>query len=270
MRVYVGSCIWRTAEIGYMKSVMGLLKGVPDGATFGYFPQTGDALIERARAISATYFLRNTDYDVHLSIDSDIIGFSREETVKMCELAMEHDIVAGVYVCRSPARTFPATFYEEGVRVLHDTNHRAEPCKWAATGFMAVHRRVFERMAENLTLLHPSEGERAFYNFYQPFEYEDADTGEPILLSEDYAFCEKAKRLGFGCNIDPAVRLGHVGQYTYRLEDTAQPLIEPQPLALTRTGRRWRIKGMAEREKEIAVPQLVIPNRAQKRALTRA
>lgn len=256
-----------------MRSLVALLRA----PGFGYYPQTGDALIERARGISATYFLRKTDYDVHLSIDSDIMGFSLEDTQKMCELAMEHDIVAGVYVCRSAARTFPATFYEDGVRVFHAFEHEPVPVKWAATGFMAVHRRVFEKLRENQTLLHASEEDRAFYNFYGCIEYEDEDTGEPILLSEDYAFCQRAKEAGFGCYIDPAIRLGHIGQYVYRLEDTAQPQPEAQPLALTRNGKRWAIEGMSERPTTLETPKTsklilptgVTPNREQRRALTR-
>ena len=259
IKTYIGSIVWRTLEPAHVKALVPLLR--EEG--FSYWPMTGDALVERARSISATHFLRHSDADVHLSIDSDIVGFTVEDTKRICEQAMTSDIVAGVYVCRSAIRTFPATFYEDGVRVLHGFDHTPVPVKWAATGFMAVHRRVFERLAQDLRLLHPNDGDRSFYPFYLPFEYEMED-GEPILLSEDYAFCERAKRAGFGCYVNPAVRLGHVGQYIYRLEDTAQPQVDPQPIALTRQGKRWRIEGMAEKVTGEGSPKLLVPRLAIK------
>ena len=240
MKIFVGSCIWREVAAEHHKALIPLLR--QPGIQYG--PQVGDALIERARGISATYFLRQTDADIHLSIDSDIVGFTVEDTLKLCELAEEYGIVGGAYVCRSASRTFPASYYEAGVRVEHAFDHTPVRVKWCATGFLAVHRRVFEALAEGLTLLHASQP-WAFYNFYAPFEYQDEDTGEPILLSEDYAFCQRAKEAGFDCYIDPAVRLGHLCSYFYMIEDTAQPSLDPQPLALTRTeANRWRVESI--------------------------
>jgi hypothetical protein len=241
MRVFVGGCYWRNVEVGHMKSIQGLMR-TPG---FAYWPSTGDALIDRARGISATHFLQKTDYDILLSVDSDIMGFTPEDTQKMCELAMTHDIVAGVYVCRSPSQTHPASFYLPDVEVFHGFEHEPVEVKWCATGFLAVHRRVFEALAETLPLLAKSS-DHPFYPFYLPMIYEDDDVGEMIELSEDWAFCQRAKEAGFKCYIDPAVRLGHIGTYTYRLEDTAQKQPEPQPLAIKRMGKYWEVYGDPE------------------------
>ena len=243
MKIYVGGAIWRQVELAHMKDLVPLLRqpGV------GYGPVQGDALIDRARGISASHFLRSSDADVHLSIDSDITGFTIEDVIKLCESAMTYDIVAGVYVCRSANRTFPTSYYKEGVRVEHAFDHTPIEVEWAATGFMAVHRRVFQKLSHELPLLHEKGiGIPAFYPFYLPTIYSDAAEG-PIELSEDYAFCEKAKGAGFRIYIDPAIRLGHIGTYTYRLEDIAQAQVDPQPLAITREGSRWRVESL-ERE----------------------
>ena len=263
MRTYIGSCIWRSVEVAHLKPLLALLRE-PD---FGYYPQVGDALIDRARSISASYFLRHTDYDVHLSIDSDIVGFTVEDTKKMCELAMEYDIVGGVYVCRSPSQTHPASFYLPGVKVLHAFDHTPVEAKWLATGFLAVHRRVFETLAKDLPLLAEKDGAKAFHPFYLPMLYEDDDVGQMIELSEDWAFCQRAKDAGFKCYIDPAIRLGHIGTYTYRLEDTAQKQPEPQPLAIQRTGKYWEVFGDAEALLREVNEHLEVP--AQASALTR-
>ncbi len=223
-----------------MKALIPLLQD----PSYEYWPQIGDALIERARSISASYFLRHTDADVHLSLDSDIVGFEKADIDKMCEQAERYDIVGAVYICRSATRTFPATFFNDGEAIELAFDPTPKPVQWVATGCLAVHRRVFERMAETMPLLHEKDGKRAFHNFYHSMEY-DTEIGR-ILLSEDYAFSQRAKDLGFTCYINPAVRIGHVGSYTYRLEDIGQTGTEPHPLRLERKGTIWRIDAMEE------------------------
>ena len=41
-RIHVGSCVWRSVEVGHMKSLVPLLRE----PNVEYAPQTGDALIE--------------------------------------------------------------------------------------------------------------------------------------------------------------------------------------------------------------------------------
>ena len=229
--------------VGHLKSLVPLLR-MPN---VEYAPMTGDALVERARSISATYFLRKSDADVHLSIDSDITDFRVEDVLKICEQAASHDIVAAVYITRAAKRTFPATFFQDGLRVEMAFDPTPVPVQWAATGFLAVHRRVFERLTKDLPLLHKGDGDRAFYPFYLPLVYDDPDAG-PILLSEDYAFCERAKQAGFGVWINPAVRLGHIGQYVYRLENMLQEELEPHPMVVTRAGRVWKAESLSIKE----------------------
>lgn len=252
MKVYIGSAVWRSLEAEHLRSLVPLLR---DGH-YGYFPQIGDALIERARGMSATNFLRNTDADVHLSLDSDIMGFTKEGIDQLCEQAVEYGIVGAVYITRATARTFPTTMFHDKTRIEFSADPTPVPVKWAATGCLAVHRRVFEKMAESLPLLHEKDGPRAFYNFYHSMEYEgDEDMGR-ILLSEDYAFCERARQAGFEIYVNPAIRLGHIGPYVHRLEDMAQTPLKPQPLALTHIGRHWRIECAGEKEDHEAMGRI--------------
>lgn len=249
MKVYVGSCIWRQVEVAHMASLVPLLR-TPG---FGYYPQVGDALIDRARGISATYFLERTDCDVHLSIDSDITGFTVEDTKTMCEAAEEYGIVGGVYVCRSPRNTYPASYYNDHDPVVHAFDHTPVEVKFLATGFMAVHRRVFEKLAETVPMMAPAD-DKHFYAFYQPMSYEDEDVGQTIELSEDWAFCQRAKEAGFKCYIDPAIRLGHIGTYTYTLEDMLRRNLPAQPMVIRRDGQTWQAVTLgSEEEAETAL-----------------
>ena len=244
-KIYVGCTIHRGVEPYHIKSLVYLLRD----PHYGYFPEVGDALVERARGISATHFLRHTDAEVHLSLDSDIVDFQKPAIDLMCEQAVEHGIVGAVYICRSVARTYPATFFEEGLRVEFGNDTTPVPVQWVAAGCVAVHRRVFEKMAETMPLLHEKDDKKAFYNFYHSMEWE---TGAGrILLSEDYAFSQRAKDLGFTSYINPAIRIGHIGPYTYRLEDMISQYMVNQPLALTRRDRFWR----AESECITATPE---------------
>ncbi len=64
-----------------MKSLVPFLRDI----NYGYFPQVGDALIERSRGMSATNFMLNTKGDVHLSLDSDIVDFQKDAIDQMGE-----------------------------------------------------------------------------------------------------------------------------------------------------------------------------------------
>jgi hypothetical protein len=134
---------------------------------------------------------------------------------------------------------------------MFDRDPTPVPVQWIASGCVAVHRRVFEAMAETMPLLHESDGIRAFYPFYQSMHYDAGGEIGKILLSEDYAFSERAKALGFTCYINPAIRIGHVGPYTYRLEDMTDDYLVNQPIAITRQGRYWR----TESERRKATPE---------------
>ena len=187
--------------------------------------------------------MNHTEGDIHLSIDSDIT-FTVDDAKKICEQAMTHDIVVGLYVTRAGnRRPYPTSFIEENIDVtMGREKDDLVPVLWGATGFMATHRRVFEKLAKDMPLLHKSNGDRAFYPFYQTMITEF--NGEEILLSEDYAFTERAKQAGFGVWCNPGVRLGHIGQYPYRLEDMAMEFIEPQPLVIRREGpgASWSVR----------------------------
>ena len=251
MKVVVGSAIWRTVEAAHVASLIPLLRR-PE---FMWKPQHGDALIERARSINATWFMNNTDADVHLSIDSDIT-FTADDAVKICEQAMTHDIVLGLYVTRAGnQRPFPTSFIEADIEVTMGLEKdELYPVKWGATGFMATHRRVFEKLSKDLPLLHKSTGERAFYPFYQTMIVDHND--EQILLSEDYAFTQRAKDAGFGVWFNPGVRLGHIGQYPYRMEDMTMEYPTPQPLVIRREGggASWIIRSPDRELAAEAVP----------------
>ena len=109
------------------------------------------------------------------------------------------------------------------------------PLRWAPQGFIATHRRVFEEMRKTLPRLHEMKG--GMYPFYQTFQFDDPDEG-PILLGEDWAFCERARQAGFTVYLDPSVTVGHVGSYIYTIRD----LGAEYPRELKLSGGNWIVR----------------------------
>jgi hypothetical protein len=264
--VYVATIAWREVTCPHMQCVLELQRH----AGVRYRVKYGDALIDRQRAQVATHFLTETDDDVLVTIDSDI-AFTASAVLQIAEQAQTHDIVAGIYMTRSGVNTRPSSIFEKDVTVPFGTDPTPVPIRWAASGFLATHRRVFETLAKDLVLCHPSESpeERAmtypFYPFYTPFIVDD-DAGRPIYLSEDFAFSERARRAGFGIWANPSVALTHFGSWDYQVQDITLakfrlPLV---PINLTR-----RLDGF-KHGYDVEVPELPAPAPAPEPKLSRA
>ena len=180
----------------------------------------GDSLISRVRNQMAADFLK-TDADYLLTIDSDLIfpcgGFLpvlpntvpfNVDNWKLNSLdvllAHNKEIVSAVYFKKNQP-------HGPSLRLLEDPHNCSESdskawdypwlkmdklveVRYASTGFMLAHRSVFEKIP-------PPQ--------YQPFVY----NGE--YLSEDWAFCQRARDLGFSIYVDPVLQLGHIGFYVY-------------------------------------------------------
>ena len=88
--------------------------------------------------------------------------------------------------------------------------------EYGATGFMAVHRDVVTALIKTMPALHPQKP----WGFWPLFELEWMDYE---LLSEDWAFCSRAKAAGFKTYVDPSIRLVHMGEKGYTIEDVLRP-----------------------------------------------
>lgn len=229
--IYLGGIVGRYQEPDHVASILRLLRCPEVGR---YSPRQNDALLCRARSRVAWEFLQS-DGDVLLSVDSDIV-FDAEAALLVCEQAVEHDLVGGQYITRRKGGRFcyPTTLVEDERTVHYGNDPALVPARYVAGGFVAVARRVFERLAEDpdLPLLHERVASMTFRPFYTPFWVDG--NGERIYLSEDWALCERARRAGFGVWLNPAVRLLHVGPHPFRLDDLLLDEQEAQPIWLTR------------------------------------
>jgi hypothetical protein len=191
----------------------------------------GDELIERARSIAATRFLLETDADVLFSLDSDI-SFSAEQVFQVCEQAMTHSIVGGLYPTRSTTRCRPAFQLLPDVPVIVGDDPTPIPVRSVGTGFLATHRRVFEAILQATGMqLQQCEGDRPFYPFYFPMVRPRGATWE--WVGEDFSFNHRAADAGFKTYLNPAVRLKHYGERAFEFADIAPgPFNYPVRLSL--------------------------------------
>lgn len=176
---------------------------------------SNEALIDRARSVVASRFLES-DCDVLVFIDSDII-FKPFDVIKIARLCYEEglDIVGGPYLKKTktaPQFTFMSLNGEE---MEFGSGGGVYEVRAVPTGFMAINRKVFEKMKEKFPLCNPKS--LNFYPFFIP-EARQID-GEWIYLGEDWAFTERARDYGFKCWVDTRIELKHVGPYEYDFDD---------------------------------------------------
>lgn len=89
---------------------------------------------------------------------------------------------------------------------------------YAATGFLYTRRQVYLDLQAKLKLpvCNRKLGQPTV-PYFLPFILPEGD--DHIYLSEDYSFCERARRCGYRIFADTTIRLQHIGIYGYSWED---------------------------------------------------
>lgn len=170
-----------------------------------------DALVERARSMFCTQLMK-LNYDSVLLIDSDI-KFSVVDVLKIFKHLEnpKYSIIGAMYPIKK-IETQPASKQFEGQTIEYRNDAEPACIKYLSTGFMGIRREVLEKLARKLPLLYKGQ-EWEFYPFFK------ADYRDGQYISEDWTFCELARKYGFPIWIDPSIRLGHIGDYIYTLTD---------------------------------------------------
>lgn len=197
-----------------------------------------EALITRARSALVKEFL-STDCDILFFIDSDI-GFDPYNVLHMMDIMVNSDdkkIICGIYpkklinwkhidaahknnFIKNPedAELYSSSFvvnFDNGEN-KHTTFNVKKPVKikQGGTGFMMIHREVFEKFKDAYPEQNSKEPEKDEDIFY----YFDCkiDPKSKIYLSEDFMFCDYARNIGYDTWALPWVYLSHSGTYTHK------------------------------------------------------
>src|SRR3972149_2702034 len=237
MRVYYGEICYNSVNPAHHDAVVSFaLECGRRGITVDRGVVVGDALVSRSRSIAASAFLRSKA-DVLLTIDSDI-WFRAADAIKLCEEALEYDFIAGLYLTRGTKKQ-SALRPPVDVPVIFQDDSKPVEVRYLSTGFMAVSRKGLEKTMEHSKVPHCPKGmshlgqDTSFFPLYMPYVIPDDGPEENLYLSEDWALCQRAKDAGFKMWLDPSIRLGHVGQEMYTLEDLLRtPKPDPKPIKI--------------------------------------
>lgn len=184
--------------------------GVP--YTLGITP--GNSLVQLARNSLVAAFMA-TSCSHLMFIDSDI---SWEPQAVTRLLALDEDMVCGAY----PRKSYPIEFlFNVAPRpdgsIARNPQTGAIEVVHAATGFLMIRRRVFERMFEaypRTKYTNRNAGPEV-----QPFTYAlfDCEVRDGEFWGEDFTFSHRFRALGPDCRIwmDPSIRLKHWGLHAF-------------------------------------------------------
>lgn len=174
--------------------------------------------IDRARNRIANLFMAGP-YNWLLFIDSDIV-FTAADVARLWQHGMNgQKLVCGPYALKGIVPQFAVNVVEGS----KPTEHGIYECYHGGTGFMLIHRSVFEAMekqgmAEEYNLgsndpnLHDMKTARAY--FKSGVRNYGAKAGN-LWLSEDYMFCHEWRQIGGKVMVDRAIALEHIGSLKY-------------------------------------------------------
>jgi predicted O-methyltransferase YrrM len=173
----------------------------------------GYSAIDAARNQMATDALAQGFTEL-MWIDSDI-AFDPNDVDRLRTHKLP--ITCGLYPKKGP-RQFACEFLPGASSVLFGKQGGLGEIRYCGFGFTHVRREVFQTVQKQLNL--PTCNERfesPLVPFFAPMLV-DEPSG-PWAVSEDYAFCERARQCGFKVWADTRIRLWHVGPYRYGWED---------------------------------------------------
>lgn len=178
----------------------------------------GDALISRSRSRAATHFLKTTKDDLLMFIDDDIVISPFDATKLMQEAhQLNLPIVGAAYVTKS--KTNPGFAIRPlGKQALEfGTNGKLYEMRSISTGCMVIRREVLNKFINEGIAPLCKHGTTGYHPFFQHQKMMIDDVWEDV--SEDWYFCEKARKLGYKVWCDTTIKLGHIGPYEFTWDD---------------------------------------------------
>lgn len=178
----------------------------------------GDALISRSRSRAATQFLKSTKDELLMFIDDDIVISPFDATKLMQEAhQLKLPIIGAAYVTKSKSNPGFAIRPLNQDKLEFGINGQVHEMRSISTGCMIIHRDVLNKFInENIAPL-CRHGNTAYHPFFQHEKMLIDGVWED--MSEDWYFCEKARKLGYSIWCDTTIKVGHIGPYLFDWDD---------------------------------------------------
>jgi hypothetical protein len=178
----------------------------------------GFSAIDFGRSVLASNALAD-GFDEMMWIDSDV-AFNPDDIERL--RAHQQPFVCGIYAKKSKPE-FACDFLPGTGQVVFGQGGGLREIRYCGFGFVLVRRAVFQAVREQFRMLNCNQRfGRPVTPYFMPMIVPDG-VGQ-WYLSEDYAFCERARQCGFKILADTAVRLWHIGRHGYTWEDVSAGL----------------------------------------------
>lgn len=161
------------------------------------------ALVKAAR--------EQTDCDVFLWSDDDMVWTPETALSLVEQCTKDRPVVGTVYAARDRSKLIvdwlpktPAVDFFEGGRTLE--------VRGLGFGLIATHRSVFDRLEPHTPRadMGPHRDVPIFFSVIPV---------DGVIQTSDYYFCNNVRAAGMPIHADTRLRVGHVGEYVFNLED---------------------------------------------------
>lgn len=162
---------------------------------------SGDCYVPRARNFCVDLFL-STDCSDLIFIDQDI-AFDDDALLKL--IKYDKEIIVSAYPFKSDKEEYPFVIeFDPITKNCLDESTGLVSVKSAATGFMRIQRRVFEKMITHYNMIKHS-------NLYAFFDTGVLFKDDESWYGEDTAFCKRWKEMKGEIWLVPDINIGHIG-----------------------------------------------------------
>jgi len=215
--IFIAMPCYDSVKINTMLSIFQLIQHLGRSKVEVGINTMKSPLIHQARNYLTSTFL-TTDYTHLLFIDSDV-EFQPEAGLRM--LVADKDIITTPYRAKNPdlsTHTYTVKFPDP--KVVPILPGGLVEIEAGPTGFMLVHRRVFEKIIKNRpdlkiknsanqALKETDKSHSYYYNFFD-FAFEDGYT-----MGEDLSFCKLARKNGFKLYANTESPTAHRGEHAW-------------------------------------------------------
>jgi hypothetical protein len=189
----------------------------------GWLPMAGQSDIYVARNVLTNEFLRRTEYDTLICIDSDI-GFTRQNFQDLVD--SEEPFVSGLYTDKcQPPMPFCRGMDARPIPLDEIPKQGMLKARFVPGGFLKIERIVLETIIQKGLVA--SYGQGRFHHLYNGRVVMDN------LLSEDYSFSDLVFTAGFQPWINCGIRLNHDGRTLDPQQAMGETATLPAPTTAT-------------------------------------
>lgn len=192
------------------------------GVKWNWLIDPGATLLPMARS-QLVQMAMEVDGWTHICMVDNDMGWTPKD---LCELILaDKDVIGGL----APVKNYPLVVNSstEYARGIYEREGPLAKCKYIGSGMMVIKRETIEKMHDfyrdtlSFRTVDGHRDKQKFYNVVDLFAcvtngmHED---GDDLYLSEDYAFCQRARDAGLEVWSHTEVNPSHTGAHTFSFD----------------------------------------------------